>query len=380
MVQDVYNMVCNSNKKQVNPVQKDGTKGLIYKHPECIPFLDGYNNDINIYNMKLTQKYVYHWKCFRCGYEWDRDTRNGIIKQVCPACQVRLITGFNDYKTKYPTWALDWDTSIEKNGPDKTFYRSQKPVHWKCHVCGHTSLVSPLQTILKQSTCRACNSIDKKWSVIKKYIADIDSIDTARTPGDQVRLLEWTCKNNHRYNMKICDRTTNFHGCPICRGVEPGSENKWFYDVFKLTLKASIGNQSSSSSGDNLAELEELNRDSDVFGISLGEFNEYSKHKLEKYVRYKNIYIRFYSEYCDNREKSLDKKTKSDDNKKQAEKIRLKDQIESNRCRYYEICESSDQDKMNLRLNGYIFTVPMDYQGVWAHAIIEWLNHYSIQK
>ena len=47
-------MVCNSNKKQVNPVQKDGTKGLIYKHPECIPFLDGYNNDINIYNMKLT--------------------------------------------------------------------------------------------------------------------------------------------------------------------------------------------------------------------------------------------------------------------------------------------------------------------------------------
>lgn len=57
-------------------------------------------------------------------------------------------------------------------------------MHWKCHVCGHTSLASPLQTILKQSTCRACNSIDKKWSVIKKYIADIDSIDTARTPGD----------------------------------------------------------------------------------------------------------------------------------------------------------------------------------------------------
>ena len=57
-------------------------------------------------------------------------------------------------------------------------------MHWKCHVCGHTSLVSPLQTILKQSTCRVCNSINKKWSVIKKYIADIDSIDTARTPGD----------------------------------------------------------------------------------------------------------------------------------------------------------------------------------------------------
>ena len=57
-------------------------------------------------------------------------------------------------------------------------------MHWKCHVCGHTSLVSPLQTISKQSTCRVCNSIDKKWSVIKKYIVDIDSIDTARTPGD----------------------------------------------------------------------------------------------------------------------------------------------------------------------------------------------------
>lgn len=365
-------MKYNSDKKQVNPVQKDGTKGLIYKHPECIPFLENCNSSINIYNMKLTQKYVYHWKCFRCGYEWDRDTRNGIIKQVCPACQVRLVPGFNDYKTKYPTWALDWDTSVEKTGPESTFYRSQKPVHWKCHTCGHTSLTSPLQTILKQSTCRVCNSIDKKWSDIKKYIADIDDIDTKRTPGDQVRLLEWTCENNHRYNMKICERTTNFHGCPICRGVEPGSENKWFYDVFKLTLRASNNKQ------DELNELEELNSDYDIFGIGLGEFNEYNKHRLEKYIRYKNIYIRFYSEYCDNRD--LKNKDKTGDNKKQAERIRLKDQIESNGCRYYEIRESSDRDKMNLRLNGYIFTVPMEYQGIWAHAILEWLKHYSLEK
>ena len=178
--------------------------------------------------------------------------------------------------------------------------------------------------------------------------------------------------------MKICDRTTNFHGCPICRGIESGSGNRWFYDVFKLTLKANIGNQ--DNSGDSLEKLEELDKDSDIFGISLSDFNEYSKHKLEKYVRYKNIYIRFYSEYCDNREKSLKSLDKTGANKKQTEKARLKDQIESNGCRYYEICESSDRDKMNLRLNGYIFTVPMDYQGIWAHAIIEWLNHYSIEK
>ena len=172
--------------------------------------------------------------------------------------------------------------------------------------------------------------------------------------------------------MKICDRTTNFYGCPICRGVESGSENRWFYDVFKLTLKASNDKQ------DRLGELEELNSNSDIFGISLGEFNEYSKHRLERYVKYKNMYIRFYSEYCDNR--ALKNKDKTGDNKKQAEKIRLKDQIESNGCRYYEICESSDRDKMNLRLNGYIFTVPMEYQGIWAHAILEWLKHYSIEK
>ena len=66
-----------------------------------------------------------HWKCFRCGYEFDCSPHDINYNNICPACGRRLIKGFNDYKSMYPEQSLDLDLAEKLNS------KKSSEVHYK---------------------------------------------------------------------------------------------------------------------------------------------------------------------------------------------------------------------------------------------------------
>ncbi len=82
------------------------------------------------------------WICSKCGNSWDAVIHSRTkLKAGCPYCgknPLRVQSGVNDLKTRYPEIALEWHP--EKNvelTPEKVYCTSNKKAWWKCRVCGH---------------------------------------------------------------------------------------------------------------------------------------------------------------------------------------------------------------------------------------------------
>lgn len=71
------------------------------------------------------------WKC-RLGHEWDTliSTRAG--GSQCPYCSgIKLLKGFNDLQTKFPSLATEWSDKNLPLTPDAVNEKSTKNVWWK---------------------------------------------------------------------------------------------------------------------------------------------------------------------------------------------------------------------------------------------------------
>lgn len=324
------------------------TKSLVYSHPQILMYFDESQNDIDVYRVQTAQKYQIHWKCFRCGYEFDCSPHDLNYNNICPACGRRLIKGFNDYQAMFPEQSLDIDEKHNTKKLSDIHYKQKGLLHWKCHVCGHTFMISPLDTILKQRTCPKCNTLSKKWSDILTYIdtqeEDIDSI--ANVKGDSPRKVHWTCENGHKYLMPIKDRTQNFFGCPECRKLD------WqFTDLL-----------------DSLTYHQVEYKIIDTIGnIQVSEINNNSKYC--KYIQIENLVIRVLQEYMD--DKSI--KDKKD----------FKNVAESQGFEPIEIVETVDQINTDLQFNEQLnqFVIPLNRwcdNIKYIDAIVKWLIKFKI--
>lgn len=102
-----------------------------------------------------------HWKCHKCGYEWD-DTVNNRARQgrKCPICSRSkkfIKVGYNDLATLRPDLLKDWDYNKNTKKPTELRVSSHYQAYWKCHKCGH-EWCSRLDTRTKNgSGCPICN-------------------------------------------------------------------------------------------------------------------------------------------------------------------------------------------------------------------------------
>lgn len=78
------------------------------------------------------------WWIGSCGHEWNAIIANRSKGNGCPYCtNQKVLVGFNDFKTLYPTFALEWHPT--KNGrltPHDIVAKSNKKVWW-LGSCGH---------------------------------------------------------------------------------------------------------------------------------------------------------------------------------------------------------------------------------------------------
>ena len=97
------------------------------------------------------------WKC-RLGHEWNTliSTRAG--GSQCPYCSgIKLLKGFNDLKTKYPSLAIEWSDKNLPLTPDAVNEKSTKNIWWKCGA-GHSYRAKITDRTIEQKSCPQCEA------------------------------------------------------------------------------------------------------------------------------------------------------------------------------------------------------------------------------
>lgn len=110
----------------------------------------------------------YWWKCSKCGHSWLAIVSNRVDKgSGCPICKKQLLSKSSSrigvkksgsIITTHPYLLADWD--FEKNlniRPEEVSRGSEKPIHWKCHICGY-EWIAPVNRRTKSNNkeCPKC--------------------------------------------------------------------------------------------------------------------------------------------------------------------------------------------------------------------------------
>ncbi len=168
------------------------------------------------------------WKCtnghiFRATIS-DRAMKNS----GCPFCSGnKVLEGFNDLATTFPTLSLeadDWD-------PKKVSAGSGKSVGWICNL-GHRWRSSPQSRALDKTGCPFCSGskVLKGFNDLKTTHPDFAEQAFGWDPSSVTygnrTTKEWKCSEGHIYKASPNGRTTRelSSGCPYCSGkkILPG--------------------------------------------------------------------------------------------------------------------------------------------------------------
>lgn len=175
------------------------------------------------------------WWKGACGHEWQASahSRTGKSHTGCPYCSGnRVLSGYNDLKTKFPEIAAEWSEKNLPITPDQVLAFSSKKVWWK-GTCGHEWLAR-IADRTRGHGCPYCSSeklltgfndlatrypkLAAEWSE-KNLPLTPDKIPVNR-PG----LFWWKCREcGYEYKAWISSRVKT-PSCPCCSGriVVPG--------------------------------------------------------------------------------------------------------------------------------------------------------------
>lgn len=175
-----------------------------------------------------------HWKC-KLGHEWICSIDKRTSGQNCPFCSNRrLLVGFNDLETKYPTVAKEWDYEKNQNIlPNAIVFGSAKIVWWKCSVCGNHWQAAIRARTIRCTGCPKCSHVKMQQKRIHLRLKTKGGIQTplllkewnyekngALSPeqftSGSSKTVWWKCsKCSGEWQAKILNRT-NGRGCPFC--------------------------------------------------------------------------------------------------------------------------------------------------------------------
>lgn len=185
------------------------------------------------------------WKCHICRYEWKSGIGSRYSGIGCPKCSGKvLVPGENDFATRYPEIACEWD--FEQNGslmPNDFFPNSNKKVWWKCKQ-GHTweTGINNRTREGKGTGCPICagkkvlkgyNDLESQYPQLMlewDYSKNIIRPDTVTCHSG--KKIWWTCAIcKYEWEAAVGNRTKG-HGCPKCSGrvKETPAEFKRYFD------------------------------------------------------------------------------------------------------------------------------------------------------
>lgn len=95
------------------------------------------NTGIDPHFVPLYSNRKYWWRCTE-NHSWLATAGHRANGRNCPFCSgQRVLKGFNDLETKFPSIAQEWDFSQNLERPDEVSAGSHKKFWWICSACGH---------------------------------------------------------------------------------------------------------------------------------------------------------------------------------------------------------------------------------------------------
>ena len=191
-----------------------GFNDLKTKHPDLAKEADGWDpSSITPGSVKRLS-----WKCSK-GHVWQT-TPNSRTNNLsgCPYCSnKKVLSGFNDLKTKFPEIAKEadgWD-------PSNVIAGSHKKLAWKC-IKGHQwiSIVNSRVTqggrgcpyCSNKKVLRGFNDLKTKFPEIA---SEADGWDPSEVSSGSGRKVNWKCKEGHIWQSTVSDRARG-RKCPYC--------------------------------------------------------------------------------------------------------------------------------------------------------------------
>ena len=206
----------------------------------------------------------------------------------CPYCSgIKLLKGFNDLKTKYPSLAAEWSEKNLSLTPDAVNEKSTKNVWWKCNTCGY-EWKAVVKARVKGGMCPVC----AERAVLQGY-NDLGTTDpyllsewdyeknSKWTPSNvsrnSMKVVWWKCGAGHSYRAKITDRTIEQKGCPQCEAEFQQALPQMLIMMYGAQNGITVKSNSDSELGMRLvAYLPELHCAVDIAGATVTEKREQS--------------------------------------------------------------------------------------------------------
>lgn len=227
------------------------------------------------------------WQC-RLGHEWNTliSTRAG--GSQCPYCSgIKLLKGFNDLQTKFPSLAIEWS---DKNLPltsDAVNEKSTKNVWWKCRTCGY-EWKAVVKARVKGGMCPVCaerailQGHNDLGTTDPHLLSEWDFEKNSKwTPSNvsrnSMKVVWWKCGAGHSYRAKITDRTIEQKGCPQCEAEFQQALPQMLIMMYGAQNGITVKSNSDSELGMRLvAYLPELHCAVDIAGATVTEKREQS--------------------------------------------------------------------------------------------------------
>ena len=216
-----------------------GETDIVTTHPALMKEWD-YSKNLSIDPSEVkagSNKKVY-WIC-KFGHSYQAIIANrALYGRGCPYCaNKKLLRGFNDFATLYPSLLSEWNYS--KNlavQPTEIIGGCSKSVWWKC-IEGH-EWTATVNSRVGGSGCPYCsgNKVLKGYNDLLTINKELSKEwhpykNGELTPADVTRgcnkKIWWLGKCGHEWQASVSDRTQG-RGCPFCAGktVRSGNDDR----------------------------------------------------------------------------------------------------------------------------------------------------------
>lgn len=193
-------------------------------------------------------------------HSYEQLIKNAIKRGFkCPICANRqLLSGYNDFETRYPELAKEWN--YEKNilKPNQVFPGSLKKVWWK-----HDITINNKKYIHEWESCIASRTSGNKGcpycggrkvlkgfndfqshypELAKEWDYQLNNCKPDEITYGSNKKIHWICSKNHKYEAYVPDRRQG-DGCPICSlKLRTSKPEKAIYFYLKKLFPDSICN------------------------------------------------------------------------------------------------------------------------------------------
>ncbi len=244
---------CDGKQGAIMPAKND----IFTLYPELASIFDfdtNERNGIDIYSLTPGSKTEVHFKCKKCGNEWDSSISNRIkvrngkpVFVDCPECSNKSFRK-KPYSVEYPDLAAMFRKDLNRIALDSI--RGAKAInhtyyHWICLVCGETfeSTLGSMTMSVKSPTkgCPYCSHTkirkgesfgDVHLELIEEYDPE-NKIDIFHAFPNSKDSVKWICKDcGYRWDATFALRNTGAGKCPECYKMGRNIKEECFAAVY----------------------------------------------------------------------------------------------------------------------------------------------------